>query len=184
MNESSIPAELQELVNAKLMDNETIRWMDMSVPYFFSLGSSIAFGFGIYATVIAVFILTIGITGSYIPEHDRIGFYLMPIPCLLFGLWLLSFPLLTRQKSKRTVYAVTNLRAIVVDGTFSAYNVASYYPTDLWQLSCKQKANGLGSLCFRIDSGGFLPWMIRRGFWNIHNVSKVERILQELKGTK
>jgi hypothetical protein len=99
------------------------------------------------------------------------------------GLPFLLVPLWTRQKTKRTVYAVTNHRAIIVQSGFSVFNVTSYYPPDISHLFRKQKSNGVGKLCFReINWGSIL--LIRQGFFNIRNVQEVERLLQELKGTK
>lgn len=186
-DEASIPANLREMVNAKLMDGETIRWIDQPIPYFFSLVSSVAFGFGLYLLIVTTIILTAIASGEFGPppdnEKERIFFLVAMIPNLLVGLGLLSAPLWTWRKSKRIVYALTNLRVIIVQRTFSTFNIMSYCPADFSCLSSKQRTNGTGNLCFRTESGGFSSLLpIRRGFWNIRNVGKVECMLQELKG--
>jgi hypothetical protein len=189
IDDTHIPAHLRELVKDRLTDGETIRWIDMPIPHFFSLGSSIAFVIGIYLVAVSVVFLYVATAVGMrhpepMPEHEHqmmIAFAL--IPYLLFALPFLSVPLWTYRKTKRTVYAITNLRAITVQGIFSTLTVASYYPTDLGNLSCKQRANGTGNLVFKIDGGCFF-WSIRRGFWNIRNVGNVERMMQELKNTK
>ena len=57
-DDARIPDNLRELVNDRLVEGETIRWMDMPIPYFFSLPSAIAFGLGVYITgIIAIAII-------------------------------------------------------------------------------------------------------------------------------
>jgi len=48
---TQIPENLRELVNTQLMNDETIQWIDQPIPYYFSVGSAIAFGFGVYTVV-------------------------------------------------------------------------------------------------------------------------------------
>lgn len=183
-DDAAVPDKLRELVNAGLMDDETIQWIAKPIPYYFSMGSSIAFGFGLYISVMIISMTLMLGYGSHpggVPD-----LLIISILCsvyLLLGLFLLSFPLQTRRKTARTVYAVTNFRAIVVQGTFPAFNVTSYYSADFGDIFCKQKANGLGNLCFHTEHwGSILP--IKKGFFNIRNVTKAERLLQELKRTK
>ena len=181
---NQIPENLRELVNAQLMDDETIQWIDQPIPYYFSIGSAIAFGFGVYCTAGSVVWMSIAMFATFHPEFERIFALLVGIPNLLFGLFWLSFPLWwTRRKTTRTVYTITNLRAIIVQGAFSGFNVTSYYPADFVDMFCKQKADGTGNLCFRSEVWSSLV-RIRQGFFNIRNVVKVERMLQELKRTK
>ena len=178
-DDARIPDSLRELVDAELNDGETIRWIDQPIPYYFSAGSSIAFGFGIYITIFPIGLLCEAV---FDPPSDNILYALIGI-LMLMGLPFLLVPLWTRQKTKRTVYAVTNYRAIIVQGGFSVFNVTSYYPPDISHLFRKQKANGVGKLCFRETNWGSIL-LIRQGFFNIRNVQEVERLLQELKGTK
>ena len=76
------------------------------------------------------------------------------IPFVLIGLGMLFAPLWMHRSAKRTVYAITNHRAIIIRGIFFAYNVTSYYPSDLWYLARKQKNNGTGNIRFRIERDG------------------------------
>ena len=178
---TQIPENLRELVNAQLMDDETIQWIDQPIPFYFSVGSAIAFGFGLYITVFMIFFVCMI---AFEPIHGTVfAPFILIFVYLLLGLFLLSFPLRTRRKTTRTVYALTNLRAIIVQGAFSGFNITSYYPADFVDMFCKQKANGTGNLCFRNEVWGSLV-RIRQGFFNIRNVVKVERMLQELKRTK
>ena len=190
---SDIPEKLRELVNAQLMDNETIQWIDRPIPNFFTVGTMGAFFLAIPWMVFVIFGVGVA-SGIFDMENNTISlknirpegwFYItIGIPVVLLAMSMIYTPLWKRRKLKHTIYAITNLRAIVaVRGTFLAHTVTSYFPSDFWYLSCEQKANGIGNLYF---SGGSsendsLNW---RGFMNIRNVTEVERILQELKRQK
>jgi len=49
-----IPEQLQELVNAELMDDETIQWIGQPIPYFFSGDAIPTFLFAIPWTVFSI----------------------------------------------------------------------------------------------------------------------------------
>ena len=186
MNESSIPAELRELVNAELIGDETIRWIDQPIPYFFSAAAVGMFVFGIPWTFISLGAFSVACVGDFESPQNfgaRPLLVAFLIPFVLIGLGMLFAPLWMHRSAKRTVYAITNHRAIIIRGIFFAYNVTSYYPSDLWYLARKQKNNGTGNIRFPIERGGSEA-LSEPGFMNIRNVRDVERILQELKGTK
>jgi len=195
---TQIPENLRELVNAQLMDDETIQWIDQPIPYYFSVVSAFVFGLGIIWTVTFGFLLCVVVLELVLepppvkPPPLGIPMTLGPPPVvtipiiallLLPGLFLLSVPLLMCREVKQTIYALTNLRAIIVQGTLSGFNVTNFYPADFVEMFCKQKADGTGNLCFRNGVWDFLE-PTKRGFCNIRNVVKVERMLQELKRTK
>jgi len=186
-----VPEQLQEWVNAELMDDETIQWIDQPIPYFFSKDAISIVLFAIPWTAFSVFGMC-GAVGVF--DWNGGGFNLQNfdiersltavflLPFVLIGLWLLSAPLRVYRHTKRSVYVITDHRAMIVQGTFSAHNVTSYYPADYWTLTRTQKANGTGSLCFYIekDNDSFQ----QHGFRDIRNVKEVERILQKLKETQ
>jgi len=196
INEPSIPAELQELVNAELTDNETIQWIDQPIPYFFSETVSGRFLFAIFLTAFSAFWLC---ADAGVFDWNGGGFKLQNIgtECLFFavllllGLALLSTPLWMRRYAKQTVYVITNHRAMIVQGTLFADNVVSYYLADLVHVVRTQKADGTGSIRFRIQPlrppiRGFMDLRneYAQEFIDIRNVKEVERVLQELKETK
>ena len=192
----AIPEPLQELVNAELSEDETIQWIDQPIPSFFASGALEPFFFGIPWTAFSVF-WTSGAAGvldlngggfNFNFQNLDAGRLLIAafgIPFVLSGLWMLSAPLRVRRNAKRTVYAITNYRAIIVQGTLFAHNIMSYYPADICDISRTQKADGTGSLRYaigKIKNETEMPDV--QAFVNIRNVQEVERILQELKGTK
>jgi len=167
------------------MDDETIQWIDQPIPVFFTGLSTFAFVFGLFFTAFCTIIL---LDCMLYPPPMTLRpplpwTFTILSPFLLLGLFLLSIPLLMWREAKQTVYAITNLRVIVVRGTYSGFNVTNFYPANFVDMFCKQKADGTGNIFFR---NGVWDWLepTKRGFVNIRNVVKVERMLQELKRTK
>ena len=185
-DDAPIPERLQELVNAELMDGETIRWIEQPIPRYFSAGTIRHFLVGIFFTGFGLY-WTASLTGLL---HDGVGLLHLLFASsgpvfLLAGLLRLAAPLWRYRNEQRTVYVITDRRAIIVQGTFWSHHIKSGHPADISRLSCRQRANGTGDLfnCYDYcpDKG-----FIRRehGFMNIRNVKEVERMLLELKGAK
>jgi len=190
---SDIPDPLRELVNAELMDDETIQWMEQPIPAFFSAAVMGIFLFAIPWTAFALFWMcaAAGVFDFKDGEIDigniepgRLLFAAFGIPFVLIGFGMLSIPLWMRRSAKRTIYAITDFRAIIVQGTFSAHTITSYYPEHILHLSRRQRANGTGDICFRFHVGYENESSDEKGFINIRNVKEVERMLQELKRTQ
>ena len=181
---NDIPENLRELVSIQLMDDETIQWIDQPIPYYFRPGSAVTFGFGIFI-VVSCFVFLYTIIFAPGPEHAfvRIIAFVIGVLVLLYGLLLISVPLLARRQMERTVYVVTNFRAIIVRRTSATYMMRSCYPKDFLNMFCKQKNNGTGDLYFPARKLGCIKDP-KGGFMNIRNVREVERMLQELKRTK
>ena len=183
---SDIPDPLRELVNAQLMDDETIQWIDQPLSNYWSAGAMIAFAFGIYFTVTSIFSVLFVATGGLLasPMFDIfdviLGFVEVCIHVLI-GPFLLFFSLKTRRTCERTVYAITNRRAIIVQRGRSLFNI-TYSPKDFGDVWCKERGHGTGDIYLRGGEGS-LPWL-KAAFMNIRNVKEVERMLQELKQTK
>ena len=182
---SNIPEKLQELVNAQLMDDETIQWVDQPLSNYWSVGAMIAFGLGIYFTVTSIFPILLFVTGvlSAFPIFANIfdvilGFMQVCIYVLL-GPFLLFFSLKTRRTAKRTIYVITNRRVIIIQKGRSLFNI-TYYPKDFGEnMRCEERVHGVGDIYFLGGEGSF-PWY-KAGLMNILNVKEVERMLQDLK---
>ena len=176
-----IPENLRELVNAQLMDDETIQWIDQPIPVFYS-ESMLLFLLGIFTIQLVAIFLVFAVNGHGAVFWENllgcIGFsFLMPVSCGI-GAWIGI-----RQRSKQTVYVITNFRAIIIRKIGCTLNVTSYYPKELFYLSRTQRMNGTGCLYFQVESWRIDRWL-KGGFMNICNVQEVERMLQELKRTK
>ena len=187
-----IPNNLLALVDAELNDREKIQWIDQPIPVFFSVGAVAIILFAITWTAFSIFWMC-GASGVFDLnkgqfefnglERERLIFAAFGIPFLLIGLVMLSTPWWGRRSMKRTIYVITDLRAIIFQGTPFAHGITSFYPADITHLYRKQKANGMGDICLckkHFESGNSSD----EGFENIRNVQEVEQLIRELKETK
>ena len=171
---SDIPEKLQELVNAELMDDETIQWIEQPVVSFDGVLRIFCLSFAITFLIF----YACGVAGLF--AQNLLGFVgssLLTATTTAFAIWQTA-----GQSAKQVVYVITNFRAMIVHGTPRVLKVTNYYPAELSYLARIQRANGTGHLYFRAgpsDRNNNL-W----GFMNIRNVKEVERLLQDLKRTK
>ncbi len=84
------------------------------------------------------------------------------------------------QKAKMTIYALTNLRTIVLTGKFfGGFTVESFEPSRLTSMTRSQRADGSGDLIFEqfTKKQGSGTTTIRRGFIGVENVRQVEELI-------
>ena len=190
-SDAHISDNLRELVNAELMDGETIQWMDQPVPVFFSAAAIGIVLFAIPWTAFSIFWMC-GAAGVFDINNAKFEFNALDpgrlmlaafgIPFLLIGLGMLSVPLRMRRSMKQTVYVITDQRAMIIGREFGAFDIKSYYPTDFSRLHRTQKTNGIGDVYFHIKRSD--DSSTEEGFQNLRNVREVEKILQDLKETQ
>ena len=182
---TQIPAELRERTERALESGEKILWIQMPVARAFDPRSKRLFLFGLLWLAFAFFWM---INGSL--ETWRLGrielfqffFPMMGAPFVLVGLWLLSSPFLALRKALRTVYVITDRRAItLVAGATLA--VRSYSPSNLSRLTRKQDKDGVGDVIFSrrswVDSIGHCHCE-HMGFLQVREPGKVEEMLRKL----
>jgi hypothetical protein len=147
------------------------------------------FGFALFWESTALVAITAPARSSsgHAPPAAFLYFFpLFGIPFLLVGLSMLLSPLGYRKKAARTAYAVTDRRAIVINGKLLAgREVRSYSPVQLGAISRTERANGCGDLVFQEEiarvhwRGGRGPSTVPIGFLGIAEVRAVEKILKE-----
>lgn len=180
----SIPRELEDKVNRELEPGEKIRWMEQPIPRYFTPVSIGAFLFGIPWTAFAIFWIC-GASGFRMPDFSKGGFSFFPlfgVPFVLVGLAMLSAPLWSYRKAFKTVYVITDRRAIMFDGGWMTM-VRSYPPHRLQNVYRKEKRNGSGDVILeqRMRSGGENgPQAMDVGFLGIRDPKAVEGMLREL----
>jgi hypothetical protein len=152
--------DLQEKVRRELEIDETIQWIDMPVPRFFTPFSIGAFLFAIPWTGFAVF-WTFGAAGFTIPDFSE-GlsgvdiFPLFGLPFILIGIGLLTTPIRTYWRALKTVYVITDQRAITIQGGRTTV-VRSFPPRDLQNIFRKEKRDGTGDVIITSRcSAGFI----------------------------
>jgi len=94
--------------------------------------------------------------------------------------------LISKKKVLKTVYMVTNLRAISFDGT-GARKFISYYPVQLKNFEKQRNLDGSGNIIFKteIDRDTAEVKRIRgQGFMAIKDVNRVGDLLEKLANMK
>ena len=184
---SPLPPELQQQLHGELHPGEAVVWAAQPLPRLFRTQSIMIFLFGIPFTVFALIWLVItGIMG--LVGHTAGGlagllviFPLFGLVFLLVGLGMLTSPLWLRGQRKRTLYALTNQRAIIFAGRlFGGLSVASFEPQRLTAMQRNQQTDGSGDLIFeqyvqRINRG---PSTVSVGFMAVENVQHVEELVR------
>ncbi len=186
----TISPELEDKVNRELESDERVLWMEQPVPRYFTAMSTGMFLFAIPWTAFAVFWIC-GASGFEFPDFRKGGFAFFPLfglPFLLIGVGMLTTPIWTRRKAAKTVYVITDRRAITFDGGWTT-TIRSYPPDKLQNLFRKEKSDGTGDIILAqrawADSEGHQQAM-DLGFLNIRDPKTVENMLKKLaeKGTE
>ena len=181
-----MPRKLREKVHRELDPGETIQWMEMPIPRFFTPVATGAFLFGIPWTAFAIF-WTWGAAGFRIPDLSEgfKGFGLFPLfglPFILVGLGMLLSPLWAYRKAFRTAYVITDRRAITFQGGWST-TIRSFPPSKLRSVYRKEKDDGTGDViidhrAWRDSDGDSQTEEL--GFLRIREPRNIERMLNEL----
>ena len=138
--------------------------------------------FGIPWTAFAVFWMSAagwGVSHSNAPGPFSF-FPLFGLPFVLIGVGMLSSPFWMSRKALRTVYAITDQRAIVFEGrVFGGVNVQSFLPERLTSMSRNERSDGTGDLIFEQfqQPAGSGTTTVRRGFIAIERVRDVEELI-------
>lgn len=156
--DAQIPQELKENVERELQPDECISWMDMPIPTFFTRESTKIFLFGIGVTLFAIF-WTCAAAGCTIPSLNEVSnpfqlvsllFPLFGIPFILMGFFMLANPILAYHKAFKTVYVITDRRAITFEFGWSK-TIRSYPPPKLLNVYRKERRDGTGDVIISFD---------------------------------
>ncbi len=173
--------ELNDLVKGELESGEQVLWVGQPrvLPFVRHLFLSSVFAI-VFAAIGMVLVLaaTNAEGGQFWPP------LLFGLLLLAPGLYHLSSPLWTIRKAHRTLYVVTDRRAIVLTGTFSRM-VLSFGPEQLTQLLRKEKPDGSGDILFlgprtAPADGSRRTRSTESALYGIENVKEVEGLLREI----
>lgn len=137
-----IPYELDQRMNQELEGGEIIEWKGMPVPRFFRAEAMIPFFFAIPWTAFAIFWMC-GAAGFKIPDFSQgfspfMLFPLFGLPFVFIGLAMLSAPIWSYLKDKKTLYAITDKRVIILTGGRS-YEFKSIRPEQIKELTRRER---------------------------------------------
>ena len=120
LNNLQIPNKLRKKVHKELEVGESIRWVEQPIPRFFTASSIGSILFGIPWTSFALFWMW-GALGFELPDiregiQPKDIFALFGLPFVLIGFGMLSSPIWVWLEARKTVYLITNRRAISIQG--------------------------------------------------------------------
>jgi hypothetical protein len=106
---------------------------------------------------------------------------------VLIGLGMLSVPYWAYKKAQKTVYAVSNKRALIITSGMTR-NVQSFYPQSLGNIERSEKADGSGNIIFarrttsnyNSNNNQTQASTTAIGFFGIPDVRAVERLIQQI----
>lgn len=185
MRDVDLPPDLRSLVSRELNAGERVVWQSRPVPAWFTAASVTMFLLAIPWTAFAVFWAwgagTIG--PSALPSGVSTLFALFEIPFILIGIGMLTSPIWFYRQSLKTVYVITDQRALSFVQGWWSLTVRSYSPAQLGSLTRRERADGSGDLMFErrewCDSDGDR----RReelGFLRVPDVRQVEQLVTSL----
>ena len=176
-----IPSKMRQHVNRELEPMETIQWMAQPQPVYFTPKAKTAFIFAIPWTAFALFWTAAAAFGS--SSDGEVGFMAyFGIPFIVIGLLLFSSPLWAYRRALKTVYVITDQRAITFDGGRRA-TIRSYTPEKLRDVYRNENPDGTGDVILNkkewLDSNDHHQ-VEELGFLRIREPREVERILKKL----
>jgi hypothetical protein len=181
-----IPKELRRKIENELQPGEFIRWIEQPIPRFFTASSIGSVLFGIPWTSFAIFWMW-GASRFKLPDireglQPQNLFALFGVPFVLIGFRMLSSPVWAWQAARKTVYLVTDKRAISIHSGWST-TIRIYLPNQLKEIYRKERADGTGDVIISIrrwkDSDGD-NMSEEIGFLGVRNPREVENILKQL----
>ena len=123
------------------------------------------------------------------PEFSNVGDVFIPlfiIPFLLVGLAMLSAPLWTYRSTRKTVYAITNRRALSIESGLRSTTIRSWPPEKLQDVFRTERQDGRGDVVISArnwEASEGSRQTEKLGFMNVRDAKTVETMLRELGKT-
>lgn len=182
--------ELWNQVTPELQNGEELLWVGKPMPLRVVLanGELISGLVGVVVLLIVLFMFSSfrmptfsSPAGSSSFGSPFSIFSWFPLIFVAIGLFTLGKPLYEFVMAARTIYGLTDHRALIIKHGFSGKSVESY--TEMDQLERTSIANGKGDLVFAREStryrrkGGYRTRTRKIGFFGIDNVREVEALM-------
>jgi hypothetical protein len=182
-----ISSNLLDEVERELAQGERVCWIEQPIPRYFSSQSTAMMLSGLGTIALTGFEMCIH-SGFKLPDFSKPGGFfslygLIPI-VMGMGVGLLTAPLWEHRKWRKSVYVVTNRRAITFEGGRRT-TVTSYTPDQLKSLGRREKKDGSGDvvLAQRVaKSSEKGRHIVDTGFLRVRDVRKTEQMLRNLTG--
>jgi len=183
----TLPQNLQSRLDRELDEGESINWIAQPLYRVMKRAARNNWlGAGIIVALLVAFFLFMAWIASITPERDRADepwtfFVLAGVPVLI---WIAVYPLYllwAKSITNKTIYAITNKRAIILivnkDGSTSERD---YRGDELIHLARTEFPDGTGTLTFESarGAGTTAQSASRHQFRAIDNIIEVERLLR------
>lgn len=182
----AVPDAHLAALDRMLEDDETIRWSGQPRPRLLSMSSAAPVLFGLPWTAFALFWMFAASGFRFPPDFSgpQGWFALFGVPFVLVGFGLLSAPFWARRVAARTVYVVTDRRAVVGAPGAGGFTLRSFLPEDLGDLTLTVRTDGTGSVAFpgashEITHGSTATGRAP-GFHDVADVERVYGLLRDL----
>ncbi len=178
----NLPETLQQRVRDEIRPGEAVSWVGQPLPGLYMRAGFLLWIFFIPWTAFSLFWISAAFHFE-LPRFDsgQSLFPLFGLPFFLVGVGGLSSPFWLRRKARSVVYAVTNQRAITIEGSRSV-TVRSYFPKDIGAVERTEHGDGSGNLFLQeerfVRNNGMQTQ--KQGFFGIPDVRKVERLIDNL----
>jgi hypothetical protein len=184
---ASLPPQLRAQVESELEPGETIAWIDQPIPGRLARRTLPIMLFAIPWTGFAIFWTTMAAWGTHSAQQG-VGIFscfpLFGVPFILVGFGMLSSPYWAYRRARRTVYVLTERRAIIfAAGWRGSITARSFEPRMLADIRRKQYADGSGDIIFAQDlqySSQGRPNSTDVGFLGVRDARAAEQMLRAL----
>lgn len=179
MNEQYMRNDLKERVEKELQPGEQVEWLGQPVPRFFTSGSITGFLIGFLFTAFSI-LWAIG----YAIQEDYAFFITLFLasPFWILGLVCLFSPIWSYLEALKTVYFITDKRAITIKAGWSS-TTRSYLPDNLQNIYIREKKDGTGDViisCRDLYGRTNGKKAEELGFLQVRNPKEVENKLKKL----
>lgn len=182
-----IDSESQRFVEREMQSGERLLWVEKPDPARLGSRMIVPALFGIPVTAFAIFWTASAWSMSQNTGFGGSGFdKVFPLFGLIFvvvGLAVLSSPLWAFAKGTRTIYAISNHRALVVESGASQ-TTKSYSFSDMEDLERTERADGSGDLIFKRETrrgSKGRTYLEPIGFFAVPKVREVENVLRQAR---
>jgi len=145
----TVDDEAQERLGRELRSDERLLWSGRPRPWYLMRAALPLALFAIPWIAFSLFWMA-GAAGFRVPDLRAGRFALFPLfglPFLIIGVLMLVSPLWARSQAKRTIYAVTSQRLLILVYGRST-SVRSFDPTVLGPIQRSDRPDGTGDLLF------------------------------------
>jgi hypothetical protein len=183
----AISSRMEKILEAELRSGEHVAWCQQPNPDALARKSLSTFLLGIPFTGFALFWIYAASGGSDHSTSQK-GSWPLWFPLLwggmfvVFGLRFLLSPLTAYWKALRTVYAITDQRAMIITAPFWKRTVFTFFYQQLVETHRVENEKGCGDIIFhrQVEPGRRRNYYYDQGFLGINNVRETENKLREL----